>query len=65
MAGIVENRMNNCICICLLYTSGNYNAHHVAYPEYDWKEFGNKFVAGKLGLEREEYTCLLYTSRCV
>ena len=29
---------------------------HVAYPEYDWKEFGNKFVAGKLGLEREEYT---------
>lgn len=36
--------------------TGNYNAHHVAYPEYDWKEFGNKFVAGKLGLEREEYT---------
>jgi len=36
--------------------TGNYNAHHVAYPEYDWKAFGNKFVADKLGLEREEYT---------
>ena len=32
------------------------NAHHVAYPEYDWKAFGNKFVSEKLGLEREEYT---------
>ena len=36
--------------------TGNYNAHHVAYPEYDWKAFGNQFVAEKLGLEREEYT---------
>ena len=36
--------------------TGNYNAHHVAYPAYDWKAFGNRFVAEKLGLEREEYT---------
>ena len=36
--------------------TGNYNAHHVAYPRYDWKSFGNNFVADKLGLEREEYT---------
>lgn len=36
--------------------TGNYNAHHVAYPAYDWKVFGNKFVAENLGLEREEYT---------
>ncbi len=36
--------------------TGNYNAHNVAYPQYDWKAFGNKFVAEKLGLEREEYT---------
>ena len=36
--------------------TGNYNAHHVAYPTYDWKAFGNRFVAEKLGLEREEYT---------
>ena len=28
----------------------------VAYPQYDWKQFGNRFVAEKLGLEREEYT---------
>lgn len=36
--------------------TGNYNAHHVAYSEYDWKAFGNRFVSEKLGLEREEYT---------
>ena len=28
----------------------------MAYPQYDWKQFGNRFVAEKLGLEREEYT---------
>ena len=36
--------------------TGNYNAHRVAYPGYDWKEFGNKFVSEKLGLEREQWT---------
>ena len=36
--------------------TGNYNAHHVAYPQYDWREFGIKFVSEKLGLEREQYT---------
>ena len=36
--------------------TGNYNAHHVAYPQYDWREFGNQFVSEKLGLEREQYT---------
>lgn len=36
--------------------TGNYNAHHVAYPSYDWKAFGNRFVSEKLGLEREQYT---------
>jgi adenylosuccinate lyase len=36
--------------------TGNFNAHHVAYPEIDWRAFGNKFVAEKLGLEREQYT---------
>ena len=36
--------------------TGNYNAHHVAYPQYDWKAFGNRFVSEKLGLEREEWT---------
>ena len=36
--------------------TGNYNAHHVAYPELDWREFGNRFVSEKLGLEREQWT---------
>lgn len=36
--------------------TGNFNAHHVAYPQYDWKEFGNRFVSERLGLEREQYT---------
>jgi adenylosuccinate lyase len=36
--------------------TGNFNAHHVAYPQYDWREFGNTFVSEKLGLEREQYT---------
>ena len=36
--------------------TGNFNAHHVAYPEYDWREFGNHFVKEKLGLKREQYT---------
>lgn len=35
--------------------TGNFNAHHVAYPEIDWKQFGNCFVAS-LGLEREQLT---------
>ena len=36
--------------------TGNFNAHHVAYPEKDWKAFAEKFLAEKLGLVREEYT---------
>ena len=36
--------------------TGNFNAHHVAFPEYDWKAFGNKIVNEVLGLSREEWT---------
>ena len=36
--------------------TGNFNAHHVAYPMYDWRAFGNLFVSEKLGLEREQWT---------
>nr|WP_315441272.1 adenylosuccinate lyase [uncultured Prevotella sp.] len=36
--------------------TGNFNAHHVAYPTYDWCAFGNLFVSEKLGLEREQWT---------
>jgi adenylosuccinate lyase len=30
--------------------TGNFNAHHVAYPQIDWRKFGTDFVVGKLGL---------------
>jgi adenylosuccinate lyase len=36
--------------------TGNYNAHHVAYPDIDWRLFGDHFVSEKLGLEREQWT---------
>jgi adenylosuccinate lyase len=36
--------------------TGNFNAHHVAFPTKDWQAFGNKFVNDKLGLERMQYT---------
>ena len=36
--------------------TGNFNAHHVAYPQYDWKAFANRFVSEKLGLQREQLT---------
>ncbi|MDR2682775.1 MAG: adenylosuccinate lyase [Dysgonamonadaceae bacterium] len=36
--------------------TGNFNAHHAAYPGIDWKRFGDEFVSKKLGLIREEYT---------
>ncbi len=36
--------------------TGNFNAHHVAYPEQDWKHFGDQFVKEYLGLERSHPT---------
>ena len=36
--------------------TGNFNAHHVAYPQYNWHAFADKFVAEKLGLKREQFT---------
>jgi len=36
--------------------TGNFNAHHVAYPDIDWIEFGNRFVNDILGLKRSEIT---------
>ena len=36
--------------------TGNFNAHHVAYPHHDWIAFGDRFVGEKLGLQRERYT---------
>jgi adenylosuccinate lyase len=36
--------------------TGNFNAHHVAFPEINWKEFGNDFVENNLGLKRQQTT---------
>jgi len=36
--------------------TGNFNAHHVAYPGIDWKQFGNHFVNDILGLSRSQFT---------
>lgn len=36
--------------------TGNYNAHHAAYPTYDWIAFGNNFVNTTLGLSRSQFT---------
>jgi len=36
--------------------TGNFNAHHVAYPEIDWVEFSNNFVNNSLGLSRAQTT---------
>ncbi len=36
--------------------TGNFNAHHVAYPDINWGHFGNTFVSKHLGLVRSEPT---------
>ena len=36
--------------------TGNFNAHHAAYPAIDWVAFANRFVGEKLGLSRSQYT---------
>ncbi len=45
--------------------TGNYNAHHVAYPQYNWKEIGDKFVSEKLGLLREQWTTQISNYDCL
>ena len=36
--------------------TGNFNAHRVAFPDIDWRAFGNDFVDNHLGLERQQLT---------
>jgi adenylosuccinate lyase len=36
--------------------TGNFNAHHIAYPQTDWVAFSNNFVNKILGLARAQYT---------
>jgi adenylosuccinate lyase len=36
--------------------TGNFNAHHIAYSDINWKDFGNRFVNQVLGLSRSQFT---------
>jgi adenylosuccinate lyase len=36
--------------------TGNFNAHHVAFPHFDWIDFGNRFLSERLGLQRQQFT---------
>lgn len=36
--------------------TGNFNAHHVAYPTFNWTDFGNRFINKQLGLDRSQFT---------
>jgi adenylosuccinate lyase len=36
--------------------TGNFNAHNVAYPDIDWKKFGNRFLNEYLAIERQQTT---------
>ena len=36
--------------------TGNFNAHHIAYPKFNWLIFADEFVEDKLGLQRQQYT---------
>lgn len=36
--------------------TGNFNAHHIAFPEHDWVSFSNTFLSEKLGLSRSQLT---------
>ncbi len=36
--------------------TGNFNAHHIAYPKYNWIKFADEFVEEKLGIQRQQYT---------
>ena len=36
--------------------TGNFNAHHAAYPQTDWRAFADRFVSERLGLVREAWT---------
>ena len=45
--------------------TGNFNAHHVAYPDMDWREIGNRFVKERLGLQREQFTTQISNYDCL
>ena len=56
----IEKQLN--VLLTIPYSSkfggatGNFNAHHVAYPNHNWVEFANNFVNNILGLDRNQTT---------
>ena len=56
LEGQIEQLMNIPFAAKFGGATGNFNAHHVAFPEMDWEQFGNDFVNRKLGLERLQDT---------
>jgi len=36
--------------------TGNFNAHHAAFPKTDWVKFGNEFLENSLGIQRQQFT---------
>ena len=55
----IENQIEQFICIPFTGkfggATGNFNAHHIAYPKIDWIKMANEFVS-KLGLNRQQFT---------
>lgn len=45
--------------------TGNFNAHFAAYPDYEWRQFGDEFVREFLGLERSQYTTQIEHYDCL
>lgn len=45
--------------------TGNFNAHHIAYPKMDWVNFGNHFVENILGLQRMQFTTQIEHYDCL
>ena len=45
--------------------TGNFNAHHVAFPEVDWRTFADRFVAEKLGMKRQQVTTQIEHYDCL
>lgn len=45
--------------------TGNFNAHLIAFPNIDWRDFANKFLKEKLGIEREQWTTQISNYDCL
>ncbi len=56
----IENQVEQMISIPINAkfggATGNFNAHHIAFPKTDWIKFANEFVEGVLGLQRLQFT---------